>query len=478
MYKIIKKLETSLILNLIFTFFGNLSSYFKKSFFFNKLTAEDKLSDKFRKSFFFSIIDKLISYIHRITDKISADFKSGFFYSLISKSAFFSLCRFEILVSALIFVMLLIPHKHWNNLYGIIIAAILLIAYLFKQKKNSCGASLWLLLFTIAIAGGILITPSLSEGLRGGAFMFSAIIFLYVIKQGITEEKSLYILIYTLTAGLFLISAYAIFQMFAGVETEELLTDIVNNKGMPGRVYSTLENPNNFAEVIVLLTPFAGAMFFINKNPYVKACMAFVIITAVSALLMTYSRGCYVSFAISVVIFLMLYKPKWLVPLFLAGILAIPFMPESIINRILSIGSTKDTSNAFRIFLWDGVFKLLGNKGLTGIGIGADTFNAAYAPFAHRYAASAPHSHMLYTEVFLELGVIGGISFFSFMYSSLRKGVKVILKNKNPIIIAAISAFGGISFSAATEYIWFYPRVMFVFFIVLGILLSSTNREC
>ena len=43
------------------------------------------------------------------------------------------------------------------------------------------------------------------------------------------------------------------------------------------------------------------------------------------------------------------------------------------------------------------------------------------------------------------------------------------------IIIAAISAFAGISFTSCAEYIWFYPRVMFVFWIVLGVLLAAVR---
>jgi len=124
------------------------------------------------------------------------------------------------------------------------------------------------------------------------------------------------------------------------------------------------------------------------------------------------------------------------------------------------------------------VIKLVRHSGLTGIGIGPEAFAKAYPPFASIWAAKAPHSHMLYLELLVELGVVGVTSFLAFMFFALKKGLATYNRTGKTcrcIIIAAISAFAGISFTACAEYIWFYPRVMFVFWIVLGILLAAVK---
>ena len=37
----------------------------------------------------------------------------------------------------------------------------------------------------------------------------------------------------------------------------------------------------------------------------------------------------------------------------------LPFIPQSIYNRILTIGNVKDSSSSYRITIWTGVLKML-----------------------------------------------------------------------------------------------------------------------
>jgi len=284
--------------------------------------------------------------------------------------------------------------------------------------------------------------------------------------------------VYCLIFSLFIGCIYGIYQGIMKISAENLLTDIANNKGMPGRITAMFDNPNNFAEIIVLLSPFSVAMFLSSNKKSVKFIMLISFSVNVLALLMTYTRGCYISFAISMFVFLLMYDYRLLIPVAVLAFFMLPFVPASVINRIISIGSRQDTSISFRYYLWDGVVKLIRSEGITGVGLGPEAFKAAYLPFASRFALTAPHSHMLYLELIIETGIMGALSFFAFMVSSLRKGFAIFNKTDKTlrsIIIAAISAFIGISLSAATEYIWFYPRVMFVFWIVLGILLCAVK---
>ena len=413
-----------------------------------------------------------------------AEFNRGslndvFFTKLVKKEWF----HFEYICAAFFFLMIVTPHNVWNNFIAVAGTAILGIIFLFRSVlKNDleikCQTSPWLIIFILSVFGGIFISPDRADGLRVALFMISAIIFMGFVSS-IENEAVLIKFIKILVAALFLICVYGIYQRVMGVEAQKLLTDLENNKGMPGRVYSTFENPNNFAEAIVLLLPFVFAMFILSKRNIAKAGYACVFAVCLAALMFTYSRSCYVSFAISAVVFLLLYKPKLLLPFIVIAIALIPFLPESVTSRILTIASTADTSNAYRIYLWGGAWKMLKEYIFRGgAGVGSAAFIKAYAPFANPLAANAPHSHMLYMELFIELGAVGGIGFFVFWLSSLKKGLSVLKTDNKKIkclTAASISAFAGISFAAAAEYIWFYPRVMYVFFIVLGILLCSVK---
>ena len=43
------------------------------------------------------------------------------------------------------------------------------------------------------------------------------------------------------------------------------------------------------------------------------------------------------------------------------------------------------------------------------------------------------------------------------------------------VLIACASSLVGVSFVGAAEYIWFYPRVMFAFFIIMGVTLAAVK---
>ena len=93
-------------------------------------------------------------------------------------------------------------------------------------------------------------------------------------------------------------------------------------------------------------------------------------------------------------------------------------------------------------------------------------------------ASVAYHSHMLYLEVWLETGLIGILSFLAMYLGIIRRGLRAI-RHADPLVrnvlIAAISSLVGVSFVCAAEYIWFYPRVMFAFFILLGVTLAAVK---
>ena len=277
---------------------------------------------------------------------------------------------------------------------------------------------------------------------------------------------------------LLLTGVYAIFQRIQGVEVSSALTDLKLNAGMPGRVYSTMENPNNYAEFIVMTFPVSlvFCMGIVDRR-WRTICLASLVVPVV-ALLMTYSRSGWVSFALAAVVFLGLWDKRLLPLVVIAGVVALPILPDSIFNRILTIGSTADSSNMYRIYIWDAVLRMLRDHGLTGIGMGANNFVARYAEYCLPQATLAPHSHMLYLEIWLEMGIVGLIGFLGMYLGAIRRSVRC-LRHADPmlrhVLIACAGSLVGISFLGAAEHILFYPRDLFAFFILLGITLAAVK---
>ena len=122
--------------------------------------------------------------------------------------------------------------------------------------------------------------------------------------------------------------------------------------------------------------------------------------------------------------------------------------------------------------------QMLRTYGLTGIGLGPDNFIPLYAGYSLPQAPVAYHSHMLYLEVWLEMGLIGIVSFLGMYLGIIRRAVKAMAQADSKaryVLIACVSSLAGVSFAGAAEYIWFYPRILFAFFIIIGVTLAAVK---
>lgn len=380
---------------------------------------------------------------------------------------------------ALIF---LFPGTLWRNQYALILSLLLFALALLDAYRagrpclQTRDLGLGLLAFMFASAVGMGVSGNISEGIRVFCFYVTAFLLCMSMTCVLTDKRRLLSMLGFIYLTLVLTGVVAIAQRIIGVEVNASLTDLTVNEGMPGRVYSTLENPNNYAEFIVLAFP-VSLVFCASLTDRRWKCLAFAgLCIPVGALLMTYSRSGWVSFALAALVFVALYNKRLLPLLVVAAFAAIPLLPESIFNRILTIGSTADSSNMYRIYIWQSVLLMIRDYGLTGIGLGPENFVPIYSYYSSVTATIAPHSHMLYLEVWLEMGVLGIASFLAMYLGTLRKGVRAC-SSKDPLIrltlIACVSALAGIAFVCAAEYIWHYPRVLFAYFLILGITLAA-----
>lgn len=376
----------------------------------------------------------------------------------------------------------LCPGELWRNQFGLLLSIALFGVMLLDAwsrgrtpfRAADLGLGFWLFVFASVL--GVVIAADRGESLRVFCFYLTALLFCVSLVGTITNRGRLMAVLGFIWLTLVLTGGYAIVQRIVGVEANASLTDLTANAGMPGRVYSTLENPNNYAEFIVLMFPVSLVYCMNLHDRRWKTLATGALVIPVAGLLMTYSRSSWVGFALTAVVFIALWNRRLLPLLAVAAVLMIPVLPESVFNRILTIGSTADSSNMYRVYIWTSVLEMLGDFGLMGIGLGPGNFTPLYAAYCNPAASVAQHSHMVYLEVWLEMGIIGLAGFLGLYLGTMRKGVQAsaradtMLKN---VMIACVSSLAGIAFVCAAEYIWFYPRVMFAFFVLLGILLSA-----
>ena len=189
---------------------------------------------------------------------------------------------------------------------------------------------------------------------------------------------------------------------------------------------------------------------------------------------MTYSRSCWISMLLACLVFLYYANKKLIPAFFLLCVAAIPFLPDSIMIRVMSLFNSDDSSNMYRVYIWSGTIGMVRDYGLSGIGLGPASFAVLYPDYAHKLAQQGvPHSHMVYMELILEMGVLGFVSFMWFMLRLWKDSAVNLLASKNVTtrytLIACLSSLVGIAFAFCVEYVWYYPRTFFAYFILAGI---------
>ena len=255
--------------------------------------------------------------------------------------------------------------------------------------------------------------------------------------------------------------------------------DMTVNEGMPGRVYSFFDNPNNFAEQLVMLLPLDFALF-LNSRWRGKILSLLSLCVGVAAIGFTYGRSCWIGLTLAVVVFLALMDWRW-VPLFiLAGLVAIPFLPETIYNRILTITNTQDSSTRYRFEIYSTTENLMRDHWVKGVGLGTDVMKQVFQTYPTNFDGTYPvHTHNNYLQMWAETGIWGGISFLALLLYQLKSGVKAFRaaadKRVKRLLAAGLGAFCGILLVSVAEYTWFYPRNMFTYWFLFGVIAACVK---
>ena len=455
----------------------------KNSYFLGLLSKDSKLQKIFENSLLYSIFAVIVGWCLRLVRRIFRVLGGydSLCYKYILKPLF---GQFHRILGLFLIIMIITPHHYWQNSYALLgafgIFALFTLKVSLDSKTNFKPIPFPVCLLILAVMVGVLVSPDKGSAVRNALFYFTAIILSLDVMNAIDTNDKLRELMWCLWFALMMTSLYAVYQGIVGVEVDQSLTDTTLNAGMPGRVYSTFENPNNYAELIVMLLPFTAALAFITKNKWLKLGLFASMALPLVAIGLTLSRSGWLALAGAIVVFILVYKPVLIVPMIALGCMAIPVLPDTIKRRASTIGSMSDSSNKYRIYIWEGSMKIIRDYGVTGIGLGPDNFGLIYPSYANLSAINARHAHMLYMQAIIEMGILGFISVMWTVLGTMKESWAALKKKWSQPIhkftgYALISAMCGMGAMAFVEYIWYYPRVLFVFFTVLGMGFATVN---
>jgi len=183
-------------------------------------------------------------------------------------------------------------------------------------------------------------------------------------------------------------------------------------------------------------------------------------------------------------VFILMAAPRLVPIVLIVGILALPFIPSGIIDRLLTLGT--DTSSQYRFNIWRGVVNMLEIYWVQGIGMGPTAFAQTYARHYQGEAFRALHAHNTFLDIFIHSGIGALVSFVAYLFGLVRRGVAAHMKSTDKeykvFLAAGVGALVVFIAFGVGEYVWFYPRVMLVFWVVAGLLtgmvrIGGNNNE-
>lgn len=344
----------------------------------------------------------------------------------------------------------------------------------FKYKKTPLDIPI--VIFTIIMLISTISSFAMTNSIKVFLVYFTFVASYYLIVNSINTKTQLMTLIQGIIFAGIIVSLYGIYQYIFGFAEGTIWTD--NEMfDIKTRVVSTFENPNVLGEYLLLLLPISAGYIFSKKSIYSKSSN--LIATGLLGLCMifTYSRGNWVGLIVAIALFFAFYDRKIIWLGILAALFIPAFIPDSILDRFMSIGNQADTSTSYRVHIWFGTLRLLKDYWLTGIGLGSEAFKTVYQHYSYA-GVIAPHSHNLYLQIIAENGVFGLITFASIILLYYKMSISTIINNKNDKLmkstITGLSAgLFGYLVQGLFDNVWYNYRIVFMFFLILALTSSA-----
>ncbi|MDM8533804.1 O-antigen ligase family protein, partial [Clostridiaceae bacterium HSG29] len=289
--------------------------------------------------------------------------------------------------------------------------------------------------------------------------------------NGSTNKESLYTLIDFIIGASFITAVYAFYQYFSGAPMGSGWVD--PNSNISIRVFSSFENPNLYAEYLILVMPLTLArLISVKKNK--KTIFGVILIAQLIGLLLTFSRGGWLGFIFAIGLFILLTKKDLIIKLIPVGLISLMFLPSSIVMRIKTIGSLADSSNFYRVQIWEKAIIIIKDFFITGVGLGFESFRTISLFYIKDF--SPYHAHNTYLELMIEIGVLG-LFLFVWLIMKLLKDIRLQKMSTDKVYtVALFSGIAGLFMHGIAEHVLYNPKIIFQFWLIIGLLITMNVK--
>lgn len=340
-----------------------------------------------------------------------------------------------------------------------------------------------ILCFVLLAAGSILVSPD-----KGFSFynyynlMGRYILLYYLVVQNITAMKQLRQMTGAMLLAAVWVVGYGFYQYIYGIDVTNMLwIDGEQFPELKTRVFSTLENPNILAGYLTVMMSMIFGVACKIKARYDQYVLMSLFLFMGACLLMTYSRGAWISLFIVIAGYSVVKNRKVLLGLIVLSAVLL-FFDASVTERLLSAFDANDTSSSMRVAIWESTLAIVVEHPFLGIGWGSYWMvYPQYDFFIQNEAVKIVHAHNMYLNFAAEIGIAGLISFLVCMFGHLRLAMSSThMKQSN--LLNGLTLGSGLAISVMavngfTDYVLFNIELSMLFWLVSAMIVLICSRN-
>ncbi len=345
---------------------------------------------------------------------------------------------------------------------------------------------LFVIFFGVIIFMAGIISAGGADSLASAILSCVLMLGFFLVVNTMRTEKWINRCVSALVASSVIVAMIGIWEYVSGAATVAWI-DKNYFPDIEGRVVSVFENPNVLATYLTLCLPLVIAKMQRAETGRGRLLGFVSTLVMIGCLILTWSRGAWLAVIISLLIMALINNRGAFKALFVLGLCvpALPFvLPDNIVSRFMSIGDLSDSSSYYRVYTWRGTIEAIKDYFLGGIGYGNLAYSEIYPKYAYAGIEAAEHSHNLFLQMFLGLGIFGLLIFLMVIFLFFQKNLEFLRctddKNLKIFVSAAFAGICGALIMGMFDYIWYNYRVFFVFWIVFAIscaYIRFGNRE-
>ncbi len=263
--------------------------------------------------------------------------------------------------------------------------------------------------------------------------------------------------------------------------------DIDMFSDITARTVSLFENPNMLGAYLVALFPIILMFTLPRYNTRIRILGVISSLFVIVCTVLTFSRSAWIALAFGGLLFALLITPGgvfWAIPAAGATAIGMLVFPNTVGARVTNFFTLADSANSYRVSVWNSSWDMFLSVFTGGIGMGEEAFRTAYAQFANAGTNTVMHSHSLWMQIGIQLGLIGLIMFIASLFSVIRKSAACSVIASADIeltsaVKAALSGAAALLVAGIFDYTWYNFRIMFIFWALLGLACAASNiNDC